>query len=107
MKFTLKNLKHLKENVMYFDNDQEFEAFCVIPIVRANYKSEDPMGRNYPVFTTFDLSSDYYDELSKNTKFCIRDENSKVLKRNCVSCGIHNKPVQNVIPFTLKTRNIK
>lgn len=81
------------DNILYFDNDDDFYAFSVKPQViicdnEVGYSGYD-----------IDFTDDYKNAVSNNKRFCIKDENSKVYKHNCVSYKLMSKDVQNLEPY--------
>lgn len=81
-----------KDNIIYFDSDDEFLDFCVVqaPVIR-----EGKHGK----YIDFDLTSTYKNELEKGTRFCIKDEDSIITKRGMVSYRTESKEVQNLEPW--------
>ena len=69
----------MKDNTKYFNSDAEFEDFCVAPY--AVVKQSERGGLYY----TGEYSDEYLECIEKGTKFVIRDEDSKVYKRQCVT----------------------
>jgi len=80
------------ENVMLFNNDNEFIDFCFSP----NIKIFKPEGTNIDCYD-YPLSDEYYEAIKNNTKFYINQTNSDVKKRKCVYRGLITKPVENII----------
>lgn len=92
------NLKNFLEpgypDVIYFDNDDAFYDFCVIPqLIILTRKDKD--GNEYK-YTDFDFSKQYLDALKNDMKFVIKDQNSEIAKRGEVSYRTITKPVQNL-----------
>lgn len=81
-----------KDNVIYFDSDDEFLNFCVLqaPIIR-----EGKHGK----YVDFSFTNHYQKELDKGTRFCIKDEDSLITKRGVVTYKTESKPVQNLDPW--------
>ena len=69
-----------KNDVIYFDNDQEFEDWAVAPYATVKYTEKG----NIP-YTTGDYSNEYKEAIGNNKRFIIKDEDSVVFKRKCVS----------------------
>ena len=68
----------IKENTIFFESDDEFTDFCVAPyaeILRSDNGSPNFEGR---------YSDEYLKCVEEGAKFVIKDENSKVYKRQCV-----------------------
>lgn len=67
-------------NVMYFESDEEFTDFCAAPfaVIKTSEKG-----------TMYYYEGEYSDEYKKCLKegktFIIKDENSQVFKRKCVT----------------------
>lgn len=84
------------DNIIYFDSDDDFYAFSVKPIAMICSNACDSLGYD------FDFTDDYKNALTNNKRFCIKDENSKVYKHNCVSYKLISKDVQNLEPYFAK-----
>lgn len=76
-----------KKQFIYFDTDDDFYKFCVVPSVIVN---EDEMSYD------FDLSPAYYNALADDKYFVIKDMNSNIYKNGCVSYRTITKPVCNL-----------
>lgn len=65
--------------VRYFASDEEFEDFCIAPYAEIKQTSSGVgyVGGNY--------SEEYLECIKNGVKFIIRDEDSVVYKRQCVS----------------------
>lgn len=81
-----------KDNIIYFDSDDEFLDFCVMPtpVIREG---------NHGKYIDFDFTSMYKNELEKGTRFCIKDEDSLIAKRGMVTYRTESKEVQNLEPW--------
>ena len=81
------------ENVICFDNDNDFIEFCLKPNLTI-YQGSDgrPAAR-------VDFTDDYLNALKNGKEFMIKDENSLVQKRGCVWNRFTTKRVKNVIPY--------
>ena len=77
-------------NKLYFNTDDEFYRFCVVPelVIR-----ECPTGR----YTDFNFSYVYLDAVNANKIFVIRQKDSQICKHNAVSYRTITKPIKNVI----------
>lgn len=64
----------IKDNIVFFESDEEFTDFCVAPYARL--KGEKGVGGDY--------SEMYKEYLQKGMIFIIKDEDSVVYKRECV-----------------------
>jgi hypothetical protein len=71
-----------------FDNDEDFYNYCVDPRI-VPMQSE----KGY-YYTTFNFTPQYIDDVENGIKFMIKDENSQIFKRGCVSVGLMSKPVE-------------
>lgn len=84
-------------NIMYFNNDEDFYRFCVVPEVVIT-KETDANGNVHDVFT-FNLSDMYNSCLKDGKKFIIKDENSQIFKHKAVSYRSITKPIENLEPY--------
>lgn len=93
-----KTLENIVPKVHYFDNDDEFYNFCVIPqLVVKKVLNNDNQEICY---TDFNFSDAYNDEIANNTFFVIKDKNSQIIKHNnVVSYRTIGKKVQNLKPW--------
>ena len=68
-----------KLNVMYFDSDEEFTDFCVAPfaVIKRSEKGN--------LYYEGEYSDEYKKCLEEGKTFIIKDENSQVYKRKCVT----------------------
>ena len=66
-------------DITYFSSDDEFTDFCVKPYATIVYS------QNGSPYIEGDYSDEYKRCLSQGKKFVIKDENSVVFKRQCVS----------------------
>jgi len=83
-----------KDNIIYFDNDNEFYEYCVVPeLIPVQYIDKDG-NENY--YNDFKLSSQYNIALNKGKRFIIKDENSQIFKHGCVSYRTISKDIQNL-----------
>ena len=78
----------------YFDTDDDFYNFCVVPQVVQRERIKD----NGDVIRSFDfeLSNEYYDAVNNNIMFIIKDLNSQIYKHQAVSYRTVTKPVSNL-----------
>lgn len=77
-------------NVRYFDNDDEFYKYCVVPELV-------PVDLGNGLYSaTFNFSSQYQDDIKNGIRFIIKDEDSKIFKNGAVSYRTITKPVQNL-----------
>lgn len=88
--------KVMNDNIMYFNNDDEFYKFCVIPIpVLVPRDDANPDGA-YGKYADFELSPAYYNALEHGKTFMIKDENSQINKHGCVTFMTMSKPIENL-----------
>ncbi len=69
----------IKGNIIYFESDDEFTDFCIAPNATIEYRKD---GSSRILNCYSDL---YKENVKQGNSFVIRDENSKVYKRGCVS----------------------
>lgn len=86
-------LNCLKKNnpiIRYFENDDEFYAYCVDPRII-------PMKLKEGVYyTTFNFTPQYLSDVDNGVIFVIKDVNSKIFKHKAVCVGLMSKRVQNL-----------
>lgn len=85
------------KNIMYFDSDQDFYDFCVVPSLRPDMRMVD--GVMIPKYFTFDLSYRYNDALQNGVYFCIKDPNSQIYKHGAVSYRTITKKIDNLLQY--------
>lgn len=79
---------------MYFDCDDDFYRFCVVPVIVPKERiSRDGTIRQS---MDFNLSNDYQNAVDGGTKFVIKDPNSQIYKRKAVSYRTITKPIVNL-----------
>lgn len=81
-----------KKNIIYFNNDDEFINFCINPLVKINTNEKVP-------YAYYDFSDNYYNALKANKKFCIKDENSRIVKDGMVGYRTSTLKVDNLEPY--------
>ena len=81
------------DNVIYFDTDDDFYDYAVKPNFIVN---QNPNGR---MCYDMDMTDEYKLAVENGKLFCIKDENSAIYKRGCVSCRTLSKQVQNLEPY--------
>lgn len=86
--------KELKSNIIYFNNDDDFYRFCVVPQLFPVECVDD--NGNVSYYTDFDFTYEYKKALEDNMFFMIKDENSNIFKNQCVSYRTITKPVSNL-----------
>lgn len=65
-------------NIIFFDSDDEFTDFCVKPYATVVYP------QNSSPYIEGDYSDEYKQCIEEGKRFIIKDEDSKVYRRNCV-----------------------
>lgn len=84
----------VKSNILYFNNDDEFYRFCVVPeIVTVKYMNNAGQPDCY---ADFNFTNEYNKAIEDGTLFCIKDENSNIFKNKAVSYRTITKPVSNL-----------
>ena len=83
-----------KYNTIYFDSDEDFYNFAVVPKLEIVSRLDDN-GVNYN-YTDFNLSTKYYNAINDGMSFVIKDEDSQIFKHGCVSYRTISKPIQNL-----------
>ena len=97
----------IKDNIVFFESDEEFTDFCVAPYARL--KDEDGV-----VYYKGEYSEMYKKYLQQGMIFMIKDEDSVVCKRQCVCKrvpviadeGLHVRPNRDV-PIQLPVENLE
>lgn len=84
----------IKSNIIYFNSDDEFYQFCVVPKLVV-METTDENG-NVSHYTTFDFSYAYKKALADGNMFVIKDEDSNIFKNGCVSYRTITRPVSNL-----------
>ena len=76
-----KDLKFIPsiDDILFFESDEEFTDFCVAPFAEIK-KSE-----NGDFYVVGDYSDEYKKCIEQGKKFIIKDEDSQVFKRHCVT----------------------
>jgi hypothetical protein len=86
-----------KDNIIYFDSDNEFYDYCVVPeLVPVQYIDSEG---NEKYYSDFNLSSQYNNAINNGTRFIIKDEDSQIYKHGCVSYRTISKDIQNLDPW--------
>ena len=92
-----KNTKLADPEIMYFDNDDEFYEFCVVPqIVTSEYQRQDG---SIGYVADWNFSNAYLDAIDNGIYFIIKDENSNIYKNKEVTYRVNTKPIQNLLPY--------
>ena len=79
-------------NTIYFESDDEFTDFCVAPYVVVKQSEKGTY------YVEGDYSDEYLDCIEQGKTFIIKDEDSVVFKRQCVSKRV---PVEGTSRTTL------
>ena len=91
------NLDPEDENVLIFDDDDQFYNFCVNPKLNIKTKKlETGQDINY---YDFDFTHDYNKALEMGKRFKIKDENSQICKHGAVSYRTITKRIDNLDPY--------
>ncbi len=93
----MENINNENTNIMYFNNDDDFYKFCVVPNVIISQEVDDN-GQTYNVFT-FNFTDTYNSCVKDGKKFIIKDQNSRIFKNKKVSYKTITKPVENLEPY--------
>ena len=85
------------KNVMFFDKDEDFYNFCIVPkIIPVKYI--DNTG-NEKYYTDFDLTYEYNNAVKNGTSFVIKDPKSSIYKHKAVSYRTMTKPIKNLLDY--------
>ena len=85
------------DKIIYFDNDQEFYDYAVIPeLVPISFTDKSGVERYY---TDFNFTSLYNDAVNNGMTFIIKDEDSQIYKHGGVSYRTIFKEVPNLEPW--------
>lgn len=84
-------MKKLKDNRMFFKNDDEFINFCLKSDPTIYHNDE----YNFRYFD-YDFTDEYNNAINNGINFIINDPNSLVFKRKAVNKGLITKPIQNL-----------
>ena len=80
----------LVDKDLFFDNDDEFYEFAVIPALVVKQSNAGT------AYTDFEFTDLYKDAIANDRHFYIKDEKSRIAKHKAVSYGVLTKPVQNI-----------
>lgn len=92
-----------ENNIIFFDNDNDFYEFCVEPKV---FPAKDEHLQDLG-YIDFNLSAAYQDAVTAGKSFMIKDINSQIYKKGCVSYRTISKPIKNLKKYSAKYRNAK
>jgi len=85
------------DKIIYFDNDQEFYDYAVIPeLVPIHYTDKSGVERYY---TDFNFTPQYNNAVNNGMTFIIKDEDSQIYKHGGVSYRTIYKDVPNLEPW--------
>ena len=88
---------NIKDNIIYFDSDNEFYEYSVVPeLVPVQYIDSEG---NEKYYTDFNLSPQYNNAVNNGMRFVIKDEDSQIYKHGCVSYRTISKDIQNLDPW--------
>lgn len=83
-----------KNNTIYFDTDDEFFDFCIVPeVVIVDYVND--RGQQ-DIRQELNYTSVYNNAVAAGKSFCIRDEKSKITKHQAINYKTFTKPVKNL-----------
>lgn len=86
-----------KDNIIYFDSDNEFYDYCVVPeLVPVQYIDSEG---NEKYYSDFNFTPQYNSAINNNMRFVIKDEDSQIYKHGCVSYRTISKDIQNLDPW--------
>jgi len=85
------------DKVIYFDNDQEFYDYAVIPeLVPISYIDKSGIEKYY---TDFNFTEPYTNAVNDGMIFIIKDEDSQIYKHGGVSYRTIFKEIPNLEPW--------
>lgn len=91
-------LKALKnEDILFFNNDDEFYKFCVFPETIITKEILPDGSECY--CADFDFSDQYKNALAQGKKFMILDENSQIFKHGEITYRVNTKPVEGLLEY--------
>ena len=86
-----------KDNIIYFDSDNEFYEYSVVPeLVPVQYIDSEG---NEKYYTDFNFTPQYNAAINNNMRFVIKDEDSQIYKHGCVSYRTISKDISNLDPW--------
>lgn len=89
--------KKIKSNTMYFNSDDDFYQFCVVPQLNPVEYINSAGEKAY--YVDFDFTHEYNKAVEQGINFVIKDENSNIYKNGCVSYRTISKPISNLKPY--------
>lgn len=81
-------------NTMYFNSDDEFFRFAVVPMLVIKEWPSDSEQKRY--YRDFNLSKNYHQAVNDGKIFVIKDPNSQIFKHQAVSYRALTKPIENL-----------
>jgi len=84
-------------NIKFFDSDDDFYVFCVTP--QLDVHSHTNIYGDTTYYTDFEFTNGYNDDIDNGIMFMIKNPNSSIQKRGCVSYRGHAKRIKNLIPY--------
>jgi hypothetical protein len=88
---------NIKDNIIYFDSDNEFYEYSVVPeLVPVQYIDSNG---NEKYYSDFNFTPQYNAAINNNMRFVIKDEDSQIYKHGCVSYRTISKDIQNLDPW--------
>ena len=90
-----------KENIIYFESDEEFEDFCVAPYGVIEYDKT--------VFASWKgvYSDQYNNAIQKGMRFVIKNEDSIVYKHMCVTKRVPIQGTSRTAQVQLTVQNLE
>ena len=83
-----------KDNIIFFNNDDEFYQYCVVPeLVPVQYIDNSGVEKYY---TDFNFTPQYQHAIDNGMRFIIKDEDSNIFKHGAVSYRTITKDIQNL-----------
>lgn len=93
----LKKYMEAINNIIYFDSDNEFYDYAVIPeLISIAYTDKNGIERYY---TDFNFTTQYNNAVNNGMRFVIKDEDSQIYKHGCVSYRTISKEIPNLDPW--------
>ena len=88
---------NIKDNIIYFDSDNEFYEYSVVPeLVPVQYIDSEG---NEKYYSDFNFTPQYNAAINNNMRFVIKDEDSQIYKHGCVSYRTISKEISNLDPW--------
>ena len=86
-----------KDNIIYFDSDNEFYEYCVVPeLVPVQYIDSEG---NEKYYSDFNFTPQYNNAVNNGMRFVIKNEDSQIYKHGCVSYRTISKDISNLDPW--------